>query len=166
MKQWLLLQKQTTHWKTTVATADACFSLLYNDTLSLKSNNSVTIQLGKQVIETDKEKSTAGTGYIKKRFDNKFINNDMGNITVTASASNSNANTSLSYGAVYWQYFENLDKITSAGSPLSLQKQLFIEKVTGTGKVLASVQENDLLKIGDKIIVRIILKSDRDMEYL
>ncbi|MFX7090566.1 hypothetical protein ABTH94_20710, partial [Acinetobacter baumannii] len=28
MKQWLLLQKQTTHWKTTVATADACFSLL------------------------------------------------------------------------------------------------------------------------------------------
>ncbi|MGL1595027.1 hypothetical protein ACSTII_00055, partial [Vibrio parahaemolyticus] len=72
----------------------------------------------------------------------------------------------LSYGAVYWQYFENLDKITSAGSPLSLQKQLFIEKVTGTGKVLASVQENDLLKIGDKIIVRIILKSDRDMEYL
>ena len=166
MKQWLLLQKQTTHWKTTVATADACFSLLYNDTLSLKSNNSVTIQLGKQVIETDKEKSTAGTGYIKKRFDSKFINNDMGNITVTASASNNNANTSLSYGAVYWQYFENLDKITSAGSPLALQKQLFIEKITSTGKVLASVQENDLLKIGDKIIVRIILKSDRDMEYL
>lgn len=166
MKQWLLLQKQTTHWKTTVATADACFSLLYNDTLSLKTNNNITIQLGKQLIETDKEKSTAGTGYIKKRFDNKFINNDMGNITVTASSSNSNTNTSLSYGAVYWQYFENLDKITSAGSPLVLQKQLFLEKTTSTGKVLEPVQENNLLKIGDKLIVRIILKSDRDMEYL
>ncbi|MFX5332336.1 hypothetical protein ABTC54_19710, partial [Acinetobacter baumannii] len=87
-------------------------------------------------------KSTAGTGYIKKRFDNKFINNDMGNITVTASSSNSNTNTSLSYGAVYWQYFENLDKITSAGSPLVLQKQLFLEKTTSTGKVLEPVQEN------------------------
>ena len=166
MKQWLLLQKQTTHWKTTVATADACFSLLYNDTLSLKTNNHVTIQLGKQLIETDKEKSTAGTGYIKKRFDNKFINNDMGNITVTAPTSNITSNTSLSYGAVYWQYFENLDKITRAASPLSLEKKLFIEKTTATGKVLEPVQENELLKIGDKLIVRIILKSDRNMEYL
>jgi hypothetical protein len=72
-------------------------------------------------------------------------------------------------GAVYWQYFENLDKITSSSNtkmPLTLTKKLFIEKNTDRGPVLEPVTDNGSLKIGDKIKVRIELRVDRDLEYV
>jgi hypothetical protein len=58
----------------------------------------------------------------------------MGNITVTTSiipnsVPNSKISSSPSWGSVYWQYFEDLDKITPAASPLSIVKNLFIEKI-------------------------------------
>ena len=59
-----------------------------------------------------------------------------------------------------------MDKITSAASPLSLNKKLFVERNTDKGKVLDPVKENEELKTGDKIVVRIELRSDRDMDYL
>ena len=74
--------------------------------------------------------------------------------------------TGISWGAVYWQYFEQLDKITSAETNLKLSKKLFIQKNTSTGPVLQEVKNNDALAIGDKIKVRIELRVDRDMQYV
>jgi hypothetical protein len=44
----------------------------------------------------------------------------MGNIAVTVSGNKNN--TPVSWGSVYWQYFEDLDKITNAATPLNLSK--------------------------------------------
>jgi hypothetical protein len=71
-----------------------------------------------------------------------------------------------SWGAGYWQYFEELDKITTSSSPLKLIKKLFVEKNTDRGPVLNPVNENDELHTGDKIKVRIEVRVDRDMEYV
>jgi hypothetical protein len=71
-----------------------------------------------------------------------------------------------SWGAVYWQYFENLDKISSAQTQLSITKNLFIEKNSDRGPVLEAVSEKNILRPGDKLIMRIILKTDRDLEYV
>ncbi len=71
-----------------------------------------------------------------------------------------------SWGAIYWQYFENLDKITSAATPLVVKKQLFIEKNSDRGPVLESIREGAGLKIGDKVKARIEIIVDRDMEYV
>ncbi|MEJ7672322.1 MAG: hypothetical protein WKF59_06350 [Chitinophagaceae bacterium] len=70
------------------------------------------------------------------------------------------------WGGVYWQYFEDLDKITFAETPLKLNKKLFIEKNTDRGPVLSPVNDGTQLKVGDKIKVRIELRVDRDMEYV
>ena len=50
---------------------------------------------------------------------------EMGNITVNLNSSTSKPlnQTSTNWGSVYWQYFEDLDKITSAETPLKLKKQ-------------------------------------------
>jgi uncharacterized protein YfaS (alpha-2-macroglobulin family) len=72
----------------------------------------------------------------------------------------------FSWGAVYWQYFEQLDKITPHETPLKLKKQLFIEKLTERGKVIEPISDKNELKIGDKVIVRIELRVDRRMEYI
>lgn len=71
-----------------------------------------------------------------------------------------------SWGSVYWQYFEDLDKITPAETPLKLNKKLFIEKNTDKGPVLVALADGAELKVGDKIKVRIELRVDRDMEYV
>jgi len=157
---WLIKNKQTNNWKTTKATADACFAILSNDISN--ENNAVNIQLGNQTITSTPNKTEAGSGYFKKRMEADKVTNDMGNITVTVAGNH----TTPSYGAVYWQYFEDMNSITAAASPLALTKNLFIEKNTASGKVLLAVNDNDEVKIGDKLIVRIELKSDRVMEYL
>ena len=56
--------------------------------------------------------------------------------------------------------------MTTASTPLQLKKKLFIQKLTDRGPVLTPVEEGTELHVGDKIIVRIELKADRDMEYV
>lgn len=176
LKTWLLKQKQTQNWKTTKATAEACYALLLGpptpqrgDLWSpvLENENTVEIKLGDFSISSN-NKSEAGTGYFKERIEGTAIKSSMGNISVTV-AGNSTikpSNPTTSWGGVYWQYFEDLDKITSAETPLKLSKKLFTEKNTDKGPVLTPINDGDEIKIGDKVKVRIELRVDRDMEYV
>jgi uncharacterized protein YfaS (alpha-2-macroglobulin family) len=166
MKLWLLKQKQTQDWKTTKATADACYALLLQGTDLLTNTPDVSITLGNTTVRSKDQQQEAGTGYFKKVFDERQVKPEMGNIKVTVSAANSESKVSASWGAVYWQYFENLDKITHAATPLQLTKKLFVEKNTDHGPVLQPVNEGDVMKVGDKVKVRIELRVDRTMEYV
>jgi len=187
LKTWLLRQKQTHSWSTTRATADACYALLMpaqpraassggqapspssspDNWLTVERN--VDIQAGNKTLSSS-QGAEAGTGYFKQVVDGARVQPSMGNITVTMKTSGTSAPSALpAWGAVYWQYFENLDKIAAAGNtkaPLRLVKKLFIEKNTDRGPVLEPVQENGVLHPGDKVKVRIELRSDRDLEYV
>jgi hypothetical protein len=165
MRGWLLKQKQTQNWKTTKATADACYALLLQGSDLLTNTPEVTIDLGTTTIRSKDQQQEAGTGYFKKVFDEKQVKPEMGNIKVTVS-STANDNKATAWGAVYWQYFENLDKITPAATPLQLTKKLFVEKNTDRGPVLQPINEGQALKVGDKVKVRIELRVDRAMEYV
>ena len=72
----------------------------------------------------------------------------------------------ISWGALYWQYFEDLDKITSAETPLKLKKLLFLKTNTDTGEKLVEITNSTNLKVGDLVRVRIELCSDREMEFV
>lgn len=162
LKTWLLKQKQTQNWKTTIATAEACYALLLQGGEWIAAEPVVEIKAGDQLFSTSTEKTEAGTGYFKRSIDGNFVKPLFGNINVTVSKSNGQP----SWGAAYWQYFENLDKITSAETPVKLQKKYFVERNTANGPVLTAVNEGDELKVGDKIKVRIELRVDRSMEYV
>jgi hypothetical protein len=180
LKTWLLKQKQTQNWKTTKATAEACYALLLNGPVTSKGGISqssildgekiVEIKLGTGLTFSSAEGAEAGTGYFKKRIDGQNVKPEMGNILVTIKPANGKATPSAakgtSWGSVYWQYFEDLDKISSAATPLSLAKKLFVEMKSDRGPVLKELKDGDNLKPGDKVKVRIELKVDRDMEYV
>jgi TonB-dependent SusC/RagA subfamily outer membrane receptor len=180
LKTWLLKQKQTQNWKTTKATAEACYALLLGGSNWLVEEKIVTIILGgKSLQEIANISATpspvgegrgeveAGTGYFKKRIDGEKVKAEMGNVTVSVNSSTSKPlNSSTSWGSVYWQYFEDLDKITSAETPLKLTKKLFKEVNTDKGPSLVAIKDGDELKVGDKVKVRIELKVDRDIEYV
>ncbi|HEY8690855.1 MAG TPA: alpha-2-macroglobulin family protein, partial [Chitinophagaceae bacterium] len=176
LKTWLLKNKQTNNWKTTKATAEACYALLLEGTDWLSEEKNVTIKLGNTTINSKDEKQEAGTGYFKHKIAGDLVKPEMGNISVTVSSVKESSKASptggglegvsSSWGGVYWQYFENLDKITFAGTPLKLSKKLFIEKNSDRGPVLTPINDGTQLKVGDKIKVRIELRVDRDMEYV
>lgn len=163
MKTWLLKQKQTQDWGTTRATTEAVYALLLRGTTLLASDKQVEITLDDEKVNPYKEgniKPEAGTGYFKTSWDASSITPQMGKVTVT------NPNPTIAWGAMYWQYFEQMDKITPAQTPLSLSKKLFREMDSPTGPVIEPITENATIHVGDRIVVRIELRADRSMEYL
>ena len=163
MKTWLLKQKQVQDWKTTKATADACYVLLLRGTQLLADNKPVEIRLGNLDINPENIpglEAEAGTGYIKTFWSKSEIKPEMGTISV------SNPNKVTSWGALHWQYFEQMDKITPHETPLKLSKKIYIEKNTTKGPLLIEVGNTNFIQIGDKVIVRIELRVDRSMEYV
>lgn len=162
MKTWLLKQKQTNDWKSTKATAEACYALLLKGSDMLETSP-VKITLGGKTLDPCQEGSLApeaGTGYFKMSWSGGEIIPEMGHVKVTASSGHT------SWGALYWQYFEQLDKITPQVTPLQLEKQLFIEEATPSGIVIRPIVEGSTIGVGDKIVVRITLRVDRSMEYV
>jgi hypothetical protein len=165
LKTWLLKNKQTNNWESTKATAEACYALLQQGSNWLAESPATTVRLGETEIRSNGDATEAGTGYFKHALNAAAIKPDMGNIRVSVHASAA-ANELPSWGAVYWQYFEDLDKITFSETPLKLSKQLFVETNTDSGPVLTPIREGGAVKVGDKIKVRIELRVDRDMEYV
>lgn len=163
MKVWLLKQKQTQDWKTTRATVEACYALLLRGSNLLENDKPVEIKVGNQIIDPSRipeVKVEAGTGYFKTSWTGGDIKPEMGTVTLTKK------DNGVSWGALYWQYFEQLDKITPAETPLKLKKQLFMERITNAGPVIEPITDSTKLQPGHLIKVRIELRVDRTMEYV
>lgn len=158
MKRWLLAQKQTQQWESTHATIDAVGALLGTGSDWFSEEVLATVKVGDVVVEP--ENKEIGTGYFKESWSKSEIRNEMGKVEVTTPSS------SPAYGALYWQYYEDLDKITAQGGELNVEKQLFKEEVTGTGKSLSLITENNSLKVGDKAVIRLTVRVSQDMEFV
>jgi len=163
LKVWLLKNKQTNRWATTKSTTEAVYALLLQGNDWLSVNESVEVTVGDQKIAPSKLESVkieAGTGYFKTSWNGNEITSKMGEVTI------SKKNNGIAWGGLYWQYFEDLDKITSAETPLKLNKKIFLKTNSATGKLLTEINEATHLKLGDLITVRIELKVDRPMEFV
>ena len=62
LKTWLLTQKQTHNWKTTKATADACYALLLGGQDWLSAERDVEVKLGEKTVSFDAASGEAGHG--------------------------------------------------------------------------------------------------------
>ncbi|MBE7684964.1 alpha-2-macroglobulin [Tenacibaculum piscium] len=163
LKIWLLKNKQTNRWKTTKATTEAVYALLLQGSDWLSITDMVDVKIGNNKIEASKlenVKVEAGTGYFKTSWNGNEITPNMSEVTI------SKKGTGIAWGGLYWQYFEDLDKITSAETPLKLRKNLFKKITSDTGKELIKITDKTTLKVGDLITVRIELRCDRNMEFV
>lgn len=163
LKVWLLKNKQTNRWKTTKATTEAVYALLLNGSDWISVTEMVDLKVGNKKIDPstlEDVKVEAGTGYFKTSWNANEIKKEMGDITLTKKGNG------IAWGGLYWQYFEDLDKITSAETPLKLNKKLFLKVNSDTGKKLQKITNTTQLKVGDLITVRIELRSDRNLEFI
>ncbi|MDQ0637514.1 uncharacterized protein YfaS (alpha-2-macroglobulin family) [Pedobacter sp. W3I1] len=163
MKIWLLKNKQTNDWQTTKATAAACYALLMKGTDLLSESNEPEIMIGNQKLADLQQPNAtkeAGTGYQKLTIAGKDVKPEMGKVQIK------NNNKTIAWGALYWQYFEQLDKITPANTGVKIKKQLFIQKNSTKGDILTPLTATNILAPGDLLKVRIEIYCDRDMEYI
>ncbi|WP_020605822.1 alpha-2-macroglobulin family protein [Spirosoma spitsbergense] len=160
MKRWLLRQKQTQSWSSTKATTEAVYALLLRGSSWLSTGTTTQVSLGGEPIESRVTKADAITGYQKVTYVASEIRPEMGNISITKK------DDGPAWGALYWQHFEPLDKVMPGSAGLSVQKMLYVQHDSPSGPVNTPITEKTPLKPGDLIKVRLILKTDRLMEYV
>ena len=162
LRVWLLKNKQTNRWESTKATSEAVYALLIgqdNQQNWLANSQPVQVSLGGKTIQP--AESEPGTGYFKETWAGKDIKSSWSKIEVK------NPNSNIVWGAAYWQYFEDLDKIGDfQKTPLTIVKQLYREENSATGPVLKPLSDGAVLHRGDKVKVRIEIRVDREMEFV
>ena len=149
IRQWLLLQKQSTDWGNYSMAADAVYAIL--STGSKWTGNqptpSITIN-GKplQYVPSDKY-----LGYFRKQLDASTY--------LHLSINRAHA-TSPAWGTVYAQFKSEMATVKAYSiDELSIEKQLC--KLDGS-----KLDDKASLHVGDKVLVRMVIKNKRDLEYV
>jgi hypothetical protein len=168
LKVWLLSQKRTSQWQGSRATADAVSALLGRGDDLLASQELVTVTVGGERVQPGAAFGAgagpeAGTGFFEERFTRREIEPAMGQIVVAKK------DKGVSFGGIHWQYLDDIANVPAAGrEELSIEKQLFIKRMTKAGPELVPAAKDGAtaVELGDELVVRLVVKNDRDYEFL
>lgn len=146
MQQWLLKQKQATHWGNDRATVEAIKSLTLSGNAVDTSNAEPTLTVCGMPLSNPSE---GLEGYRSQRWTNASLDSviALGDSTVTIRKET----PGIAWGAVYFQYTDDMDKVPSTESGISIRRTYL---PAGNWKV------------GERVKVRIEISCDRTMEYL
>ena len=115
MKTWLILNKQTNSWNSTISTSAACYSILNYGSNWVNNQQQAQIKIGNKTIESNNENG----GYIKSKLENKLLEkittSPKSEIKITRMQDSPlGVRGSPSYGAVYYQYFADVNDVKSS----------------------------------------------------
>lgn len=160
MKVWLLKNRQTNQWNSTKATTKAVYALMNTGKSWIDAEKGVSVKIGGQAIDLNTPSAQSGSGYVKMAWDKGEIRPEMGKVEVQKTS------PGVAWGALYWQYFENLDKITPAETGIAFKKKLYLKKNSATGPVLKEITPDTPIELGDLVTVRLEISIDRNMEFV
>jgi len=161
LKLWLLKNKQTNSWKTSKATASAVYAFMKDRGNDIAVAGDVKISLPQlnEVVKNQNPKTD--NLIIRKEWSANKVTSKLEEVKIE------NNNNHVTWGASYWQYFEDLDKVESyTGTPLKLEKKLYKVVQTDKGDQLIELTKSTMLESGDKLRVKIFLNVDRPMEFV
>ena len=154
MQQWLLKQKQTTHWGNERATAEAIKALMVGEKTAGRANpagqNVRLTVLGDSALASATHHSADNPeGYISHR----WSGSDLDALVARRSSDITLEKTTpgIAWGAVYYQFTDDMDKIPASDMGIKISRNY--------------VTEGEL-HVGDRIKVRIEITADRAMDYL
>ncbi len=159
MKQWLLGQKRTQNWESVPASLDAIYALLLTGDSWVDASNSCQLSWNGHTWQS--EKGEIATGYLKVSPSVDELKQSKDQSVEVSKQGNAPA-----WGAVYTQYFAPIASVEKQQGVLNVEKKLFIESTVDGKAQLQQVSENRTLKVGDKLIVRLTLRTDRAMNYV
>jgi uncharacterized protein YfaS (alpha-2-macroglobulin family) len=124
----------------------------------LEAKAEPVITVGGVRVKPDQEE--AGTGYFQHQWNGAEVKPAMGAVTVTTTTDG------VQWGALHWQYFEQMDKVTPHESPFRITKQVMLQENTDAGARLIALDQARPLKPGDRITIRIELRTDRYLDFV
>ncbi|KAA0128329.1 hypothetical protein FY557_09980 [Chryseobacterium sp. SN22] len=157
MKIWLITQKEVNSWGSSRGTAEVIFTILNSGKswTGVESDKATIVWGGKEL-----NSETEATGYVKSTVKSDVLDKGLAAVTVTKPG------PGIVQGGIFWQYYEDLDKIRSSETYLSVTKELYRKIKTVNGEELQKIATETPLKVGDRITVRMILNTDRPMEFI
>lgn len=141
LQRWLLAAKRTQSWSTPVNTVNAVYAFLSGNMAVLEAKEEASIRLDGTMITPSSP--TAGSGYVK----HTQQGTDMRTLTVEKPSEGT------SWGAVYAQFMQKSTDVDSSDGQLTVRRE-----ITGVN--------NRLLKVGDRVTVRITIKAGRDFDFV
>ncbi len=157
IKIWLITQKEVNSWGSSRGTSEVIFTILNSGKswTGAESDKATIVWGGKEL-----KPETQATGYVKSTVTSDVLDKGLATVTVTKPG------PGIVQGGLFWQYYEDLDKIRSSETYLSVTKELYRKIKTVNGEELQKIIPETPLKVGDKVTVRMILNTDRPMEYI
>ncbi|MBQ8703697.1 MAG: hypothetical protein IJ524_04930 [Bacteroidales bacterium] len=152
MQQWLLKQKQTTHWGNSPSTTEAISALMsLTPGPSPIGEGRVELSVFGETLSVPHAPQSTLEDYRQQRWTGTALD------SLRARGSNDivvrKADDGIAWGAVYYQFEDDMDKIPSSDMGITLKRSF---SVVGSGE----------LTVGSKVKVRIDIQCDRAMEYL
>jgi len=171
MRLWLLTNKRTNRWPTTKSTAAAVYALLNAGTdwtteqepeeLVVRWPNLASSSDLSTRVRAAQETAEAKTGAFSVGVKGNEVTAGLGDVSVR------NKGNDLVWGGVYWQYTELAQKVEAANDgPLTLERELFLREPTDDGMRLVPITADTPLEAGDRVTVRLILRSDRELDFV
>lgn len=165
MQQWLLKQKQTTRWSSSIATAQAVHALVIGPSQPLGMDGDMEemkVKVGNGVLRVspDTAVDNKNLGLIKQAWEAEEIAPTMAKVLLDKKT------PGIAWGAMTWQYYEDVDKVKASGTGLALTVTYYkIVSVDGVDKLL-HIDGNTQLEKGDRVRVRLHFTADRAMDYV
>lgn len=148
MCRWLLQQKRTQSWDTPLNAVDAIYA--FQNTQSIQSNQSTPTTQNSQITIDGKPlatpNATAGLGYVKT------AQTYSGEKTLTVEKTSDGT----SWGAVYAQFMQSTSDIKDNSSGVTINREI----------ILNNQSNQNTLKVGNRITVRITINSERDLDFV
>lgn len=160
MQQWLLKQKQTTSWCSDVATADAVTALLSGSSPLALADQPARVTVGGIVMDTPAQ---AGTGCQSQRWTGDSLAALRRSLRQQPEIVVRKQSDGIAWGAAYYQYFEDIDKIPSLAMGITMSKQLFVVQADGSLRQVGGATQPE---VGSRVRVRLLLSADRSLEYV
>ncbi len=159
MQFWLLGQKRTRAWPGTRATAEACYALLaYGSSALDPAARELSVTLGGKPVEP--ASAEAGTGYFRMDWPGSEIKRGMADLSLERQGEGS------TWAALHWTTVQNIDQVRASGSGLQVEKTLYREVPGPRGPELQPLEPGQGLRIGEKLVTRLLIRVDRDMEFV
>ncbi|MBQ0152805.1 MAG: hypothetical protein KBS61_07930 [Chryseobacterium sp.] len=157
MKMWLITQKEVNSWGSSRSTAEVIFTILNSGkSWTTPESDKAEITWGGKVVNPQSQ----ATSYLKSAVKTDVLDRNLATVTV------SKQGAGIVQGGLFWQYYEDLNKIKSSESYISISKELYKKVKTVNGEELQKISTQTPVKVGDKVTVRMILNTDRAMEFV
>ncbi|MDY5813642.1 MAG: alpha-2-macroglobulin, partial [Bacteroides sp.] len=159
MRRWLLTQKRTQAWESTLATADAVYALLLDGRqLPTDADGHTLLRLGRETLSTA-DATGAGLNYVKRSYTDPHALKQTELVVEKGSRG-------LSWGAVYARYELPIDEVQTAGKGMTLERQLYVERTANGQTVLQPLTRGEELRVGQVVVSRLVIRMDRTMEFV